>query len=304
MVHKVIKAVVKWAVIAAIFWFFGYYLYKSWSKLPEYSWHFNYGYLALSAFFILLMFFLTAYLYHIIIRQSGARLDFKKVAIVRLLCEIGKYVPGKVWVVLGRFYFFKRYGISKAQVLVSIAVEMLAMTLAGFFAFALTLPFWRDISGLHSLFAFLAVIPLLLAAIHPKVINFGLMLIEKIFKKNVMRIGIGYVGMAKNILLYMGYWLAYGLGVALFIHSAYPLGTMGIVQVIGIHAISWVIGYVTLFAPGGIGVREGIMAYMLSLIMPAPLAIIFAIGTRLWITAIEAVVILFSFMVSRSALRR
>ena len=55
----------------------------------------------------------------------------------------------------------------------------------------------------------------------------------------------------------------------------------------GALAISSTLGLLALFAPSGLGVREGVLVYLLSLIMPSTVAVILSILTRLWMSFIE-----------------
>ena len=55
----------------------------------------------------------------------------------------------------------------------------------------------------------------------------------------------------------------------------------------GALAISSTLGLIALFAPSGLGVREGVLVYFLSAIMPSSVAVILSILTRLWMTFIE-----------------
>jgi len=66
----------------------------------------------------------------------------------------------------------------------------------------------------------------------------------------------------------------------------------------GIYALSHVVGLIALFAPGGLGVREGALAVQLGRLLPSGIAEALAIGIRIWFTLIELlcyfVVLLFS----------
>jgi uncharacterized membrane protein YbhN (UPF0104 family) len=47
------------------------------------------------------------------------------------------------------------------------------------------------------------------------------------------------------------------------------------------------LGLIAVFAPMGLGVREGILVYFLSYLMPSAVAVVISILTRLWMTFIE-----------------
>ena len=62
-------------------------------------------------------------------------------------------------------------------------------------------------------------------------------------------------------------------------------------QYIAVFAASYVVGYLFLFIPGGIGPREAVMLYMLtslSMATPKEAALITA-GSRIWLTFLELV---------------
>jgi uncharacterized membrane protein YbhN (UPF0104 family) len=48
---------------------------------------------------------------------------------------------------------------------------------------------------------------------------------------------------------------------------------------------------IAIFAPSGLGVREGALVYLLSLMMATPVAVILSILTRIWMTLIEIALI-------------
>ena len=82
-------------------------------------------------------------------------------------------------------------------------------------------------------------------------------------------------------------WVVEGIGFYLFVDSLYPVSTKYILFLTGALAISTTLGLIAIFAPSGLGVREGALVYLLSLIMPSPVAVIISLLTRLWMTLIE-----------------
>jgi uncharacterized membrane protein YbhN (UPF0104 family) len=55
----------------------------------------------------------------------------------------------------------------------------------------------------------------------------------------------------------------------------------------GALALASTLGVLAVFAPGGLGVREGVLVYLLSHIMPEGVSVVLSILTRLWMTVIE-----------------
>jgi uncharacterized membrane protein YbhN (UPF0104 family) len=78
-----------------------------------------------------------------------------------------------------------------------------------------------------------------------------------------------------------------GIGFYLFVDAVYPVAPRYILFLTGALAISSTLGLIAIFAPSGLGVREGALVYLLSLMMGTPVAVIIAVLTRIWMTLIE-----------------
>ena len=58
------------------------------------------------------------------------------------------------------------------------------------------------------------------------------------------------------------------------------------------YAGAYVTGFVAFFVPGGIGVREGILGFLLGSVMPVGVALVVAVSSRLLVTGIELLCVL------------
>ncbi|MDQ3065383.1 MAG: hypothetical protein M3Q36_03890, partial [bacterium] len=59
--------------------------------------------------------------------------------------------------------------------------------------------------------------------------------------------------------------------------------------IMGVGNIAGAISMLAIFAPSGLGVREGVQLTLLSLIMPTELALLVTITTRLWGVAMDVI---------------
>jgi hypothetical protein len=82
-------------------------------------------------------------------------------------------------------------------------------------------------------------------------------------------------------------WTLQGLHLALLVLSVWPLSTGDFILVIGVAPAAWFVGYYTLVAPGGLGVKEGVAAFLLSAYMPFPFAAGIALMSQLALTLIQ-----------------
>jgi uncharacterized membrane protein YbhN (UPF0104 family) len=97
-------------------------------------------------------------------------------------------------------------------------------------------------------------------------------------------------GFAGLVVIYTFNWLLLG--------AAFGLMTLAIgaevrlpefAQIIGLQAVAWAIGFVIIFAPGGIGVREAVLTFTLLAFMDAPLPLTASILGRIGWTLAELV---------------
>jgi uncharacterized membrane protein YbhN (UPF0104 family) len=49
-----------------------------------------------------------------------------------------------------------------------------------------------------------------------------------------------------------------------------------------LHAFSWVVGFLSIITPAGLGVKEGIFSYFLTFIVPTGIATLVALIVRIW----------------------
>ncbi|MDM7972636.1 MAG: UPF0104 family protein, partial [candidate division Zixibacteria bacterium] len=74
--------------------------------------------------------------------------------------------------------------------------------------------------------------------------------------------------------------------------------------ILGGYALSWVAGYVVIFAPGGIGVREFVLVALFASLLPTGQIAIYSVVHRLIYTFVEVGLGGLGFLAQRAALRR
>jgi uncharacterized membrane protein YbhN (UPF0104 family) len=80
----------------------------------------------------------------------------------------------------------------------------------------------------------------------------------------------------------IGMWVAAGLGHFLLLKAFYP--TLPLQSFSGITsaiALAWIAGYVSLWAPSGLGVRDGVLALLLRAYVPTPVVMLVVVASRL-----------------------
>jgi hypothetical protein len=286
-----LKTVAGILIAGSAFYFLGSRLVRDWSEIPRESIHFRPWLFALSLLpGWLLDLPATGLAWTIMLRKFGDRLQVRHSIIIIAASRLGKYIPGKVWFALGRMLLAKRKNIREAHTLTTVFLEAAFFMLAAVVLFGTTVVFVPAESLTARHFLPLAMLPVCLIVLYPpvfrRVVNFVL--------RKLHRAEIDFrwsFGEALALLgIYMFVWLCQGFGIWLAINSFFPLGIDKLPVLLGSHAVSWIVGFLVILAPAGLGVREGILTFFLSAIMPVPVAIIASLVARLWFTISEGLI--------------
>ncbi|MEO0070774.1 MAG: lysylphosphatidylglycerol synthase domain-containing protein [candidate division WOR-3 bacterium] len=287
-------------VVILSFYFLISRLIRDWRQIPFTQLRFNIWLLFLSYIILFLCHFpLGAIAWKLIIAGLGEKISFIRAMSILTVTQLGKYAPGKVWFTLGRMSFVKQNGVSEAKSLTSVVIETGFLLLAAIFLFAIAiilLP--RSVVPKEIYYAFLLA-PLTLIITYPPLLNRLLKPLLKLFHQPVFKLNLSYPRLLLILSVYVLDWFFQGLGCFLLINSFYPLPLARLPILLGGYSISWILGFIILIAPAGLGVREGIYTYILKLVLPQTIAIISALITRVWMSTAELTMALFFLPVLR-----
>ncbi|MBI3665157.1 MAG: flippase-like domain-containing protein [Acidobacteria bacterium] len=277
----------KWAVPPAAAFFIGRVIYLEWQKVRAFEWRFGLPFLALSFVATSSWFFIRPFVWRVIVAHFGHPVPYRECIRIFVLSELSRYVPGTVWQYFSRIFLAAQWGVPAAAALTGALMELLLMGLA-----AVPLVLWHigevfPMVGWAQrvlLFAFPAAA---VALLQPAVLNrLGRFLLPRLkLEYEPIRLSFGAIGglWAVSLLL----WALFGSGFVLFVRSLAPIGFSHGPELASNYAVSWLIGVVTFFAPGGIGVREGILGLLLAKVLPRGTAFLVAVLSRLWLIGLE-----------------
>ena len=281
------KKVIQIIVISICIFYLGNFIADNWQEIQTFNWNINYFFLALSFICGLGVPVLAIFGWDVIVRATGVQLSFNNNMRIWVASMMGKYVPGKVAVTIGRVYLGNKFGASKVKMLISIFLEVVLMQIAGIIVFLTSLPFW-NFSMSNSLFAAVLIFVFfgtitIYSGVLESIVNYGM----KILKKETIQTKIKLKNKLLVLLIYILVWILNGIFCYFFIKSFYNVDLSKFIMIVGIWTISTIIGVLSFVIPGGIGVREGILVSLLSLVLPPSVAVIIAIFSRIWQIIIE-----------------
>ncbi len=210
------------------------------------------------------------------------------------ITNIGRYLPGKLWNMVGFYMYVGEYGLTKKQLTLSILASEVASKGGALFLGLFYFLFSSRFQNLLPLM--IALLAACLIVMHPRVlevlVNIGL----KILKKQPIEISFSYGNMLIFFLMYIGVWLIYSLAFYCLVQSITSI-EVNFIRFMPILPMCWVVGYIMLFAPGGIGVREGMLTLTLSEFMSPEIALAISLAQRVWTLIVEGLNFLHSMMI-------
>lgn len=295
LVLKILK--ISFGVLVVIF--LVWYFWKNGEEFAEKIKNVDMGIFVFSMLFYFVYKITLASLWHYITKLNGCAIGYEKAVTSYLYSILGKYIPGKVFMLAARLTYYKEEDAPLSKVTVCFFIENVCTLLGAAMLFIVSLLFFPNELLENYKWLTVGLIVVFFVCIHPKIINFFLGLIGKIFKKD-LKIPMKYSQMLKVVLLFIGNWLIVGVGFFILTKSIYPAVEYSqLLFCAGIWGISAIIGILAIFAPSGLGVREGIIVAGLLLIMPQDDAMVVSVVSRLWQTIPELVLVALAFLWSR-----
>lgn len=223
----------------------------------------------------------------------SSALEFWTAARIWAISNLGRYIPGKVWQIGAMGVMAQRRGVSAIAATGSAVLNTVVNIVAGFVVVA-TLG-WELLgqqSGSTRLVALLfIVVAIIILATLPRALPW---VIRSASRVTGREFGLGplparVIGIAAagNLIA----WILYGVAFTAFARGILGEAHGTLAAYVVVYALSYLVGYLVLLIPAGVGVRE---ASMVTLLVAARLAdpgqaTVLAVTSRLWLTVLEIV---------------
>jgi len=248
----------------------------------------QFGWLILSGALLLVGFLLAARSWGWMVEELGGRDPGASASMrVVLLSNLGRYIPGKLWQIAGLALLGRKSGTSAT---LSTASGLLGLCFGLGAAMIFALPAILRVSGdsgqgSTTLLVGFALLLILGAVSIPSLLRRGLEVIFRLARLPKEELPRGSASFGPRWLgWHLFIWTIYGGAFLLFIQAVGFNG--GHLFFASAFAAAYLLGYVALFAPAGIGVREVVLV---ALLRPevGNSAVGIAVLARLWITVFE-----------------
>lgn len=247
--------------------------------------------MAVSGVIVLGVYALLIQTWRVLLVEVGETLPFWRAARIWSVSNLWRYVPGKLWQIGAMSGLARRERVSAAaaagsavlSTVINIAMGLLLVLILG----------WRWLDLIRPNARVVAIILVVAAAAGLTTLPFVLGRVGRWASRVTGRdlqlgappartIAVAAIG---NLVA----WLMYGIAFMWMVRGVIGDAAGATWQYVAVYAASYVVGYLILFAPGGIGPREGVMVALLtSLQLATPKqALLIAGASRVWLTILE-----------------
>lgn len=305
-----LKRILQFLFVLGVVYFAASYLYGQWGQIKHFELRLNGLMLFLAQFVLTLGLGLFPLGSWLIIRGLGKKLALLEIWHSFFLSQMAKYLPGSIWGLPSRAYLYHQHGLETKHSIAAVFWESgLSVTGASIMA-VLGLPLLFDSLYLSQVAGVLGVFV-------------GAFLVGSVvLQSSPVR---GYLDnlepqnafsrMLKNLQLHLPFrylvlitafyiidWLLIGLGFAILVHAF--LGSIEAstgYSLAGLFAGAWAVGFLFILTPGGIGVRDAILAIGVSNLVSDPLPLVVAVLARIGWSVAEGIGLLLSMVIYRRA---
>ncbi len=288
--RRTLFAALKALVVAATAFFVGRALVVHWPQLRA-GWRAPTAWPLAATCLTLLASYLCLYAVSLaILRRLGYRLRFRAGLKPFFYTLLGRYIPGRVAVIAGKIYMYEKRGVKRVYAALAPAYENVfaavggvAVSLAAAAALFSSRFMWWQLAPAAAGAAALAVF------VQPPVLTRLLKWPMRAFRGGELgpTALIRTRGAAAFAGGYAGYCLLLGASFSFLAASFLPLDAGTAARAGAAYVVAAVLGYVVVFAPSGLGVREGLLLLLLKPYMTTGDAAFLAVLSRVMAVAAE-----------------
>jgi len=297
--------VLKCLVIAIVLYFVARKVVDNWQEVISYRWDINPLLLALSVAAHLVTFAMLSRVWCYLIAGFGHRVPFPAAFKISYIANLGRYIPGKIWPVFGMVYLARKIEVSEEAAVASWGLAQMFAIPASFLACLLMAVFQPDMftgevgrytgAGVYLTTALIFLVSLGMILVPNRVLLlFNLLL--RLLRRPQISFRLSKTAALKVYLGYFLSWLMFGFSFWLFLNAVIDRPPIPVTGGIMAFVLAYQVGYLTIFSPGGLGVRELVLTTLLTPFV-GPVAAGVAVASRLWNILSEIVAALVAFKI-------
>lgn len=280
-------------LLAVTFGFIGYALFRQWSDVQDAARavEIRWGWILAASLVVLGTYAVLIQSWRMLLAGWGGHLSYSTAVRIWTIANLGRYLPGKVWSISALGVMAAAEGVSGVAAAGAAVLGTMLNIGAGFAVAVITGT--RGLDGIYPGFGaaskvgaivFITGVVALPWILPPLLDRFARWRGMPVSDQHLTR---GTLWLSASI--NAASWVGYGLAFALFAQGVTPQISRDPVLFIAGYSASYLVGFLALFAPGGVGVRELALSGFLVGIGAAGQgeAVILGATSRIWLTVLE-----------------
>lgn len=239
-----------------------YQLVTQWNQVSTTLLKLPWGSLTVSMLAVFVGIGLSAMVWQVIVADLGAPIGSTAGAQIYLVGQLGKYIPGTVFMFLLQMEMGRAKGISRARIftasLVAAGMGVVASLILGLLALPMVLKGHTEALWLFGL------LPVGLVFLHPRILTWLVSRVLRLLGRQPLPHPLTGKAIVTALLLSLGVYAAFGAHLWLITNALGSPGPRGFVLCVGAYGVAMTAGLLAFFLPSGIGVRDGILVAALA----------------------------------------
>lgn len=256
----------------------------------------------LSLLVLLSLFFFRVYIWFLFLREIDRKITFNICIISRFRFILTKYIPGKLWLYLGAGSVQQKYtDINFVDGTVNAMSFQVVNNISGFLVGGLGLSIYLE--GPLSVFCFLATSAAMIAFFYFLSQERKMLSLTRyaFLRKFVKGYTYNLPACSNIFILLLVQWVLLGISYYFFFKASHFNVD---INVVFLQPLANNIGMISVFTPGGIGVREGFMVFYLNQLgFQLQEATLMAVMSRFWFLAVEIIAFFVGVIIERRLMR-
>lgn len=262
----------------------GAFIYKDWDVLFTQTWEIAWINMIYAFLLLVLGMFIAALVWGDLLHSLGSRVSWAHHLRYYFISQLAKRLPGTVWYIAERGYFYKQHGDSVGLIAIASSIEL---SIAIFTGILIALVCLSQLVMTFSLNYWLLTAVLLIGLVvllAPRSVHFFLRWLQR---DKLVLVQYSYPKLLSWILCYIVLWLLGGLVLYFNINILYPLPFQHILYIIGSWTAVGTLSVLVFFLPTNFGFTEIGLSLLLVQVLPSSLAAIITVASRVLILLYE-----------------
>ncbi|EGD43507.1 putative integral membrane protein [Nocardioidaceae bacterium Broad-1] len=290
----------KAVVVAIVVTVAAYAIHRNWAALVR-------GFQELPLWVLGIAFVLTVLaqgvallMWRVVLADLGSPLPLVPAARIFYVSQLGKYLPGSVWTIVGQMELARAERVPRRTSLTQGVLVLAIAVGAGVMVSVLLMPFLGRETFARYWWAVL-LLPLILVALHPpvfaKVVDTGL----RLLRREPLEVLPTWRGIGRALALQGLVWLLLGLQIWVVVVGLGGDPLPSLLASVGGYALGFSLGMAAIGLPAGAGLREAVLVVALSGVLSPGLALLVALLARGIAVLADVVVALAAALLTRRA---